>query len=314
MNIFLRIASALLFVAVITTAVPVHAASKTKAVAPKDPIAEATVNIICRVKLGGASYLTTGSGVFINDKGVILTNAHVGQYHLLTEGTGKSKVNCSVRTGSPARDQYVASLIYISPKWLDSYISSVANKSEGSGSSQRDFALLQVTKAKKGDLPAHFPFVPLASLETVNSLTAGETVAITGYPAENLDYKEVDKKLATLTATTTISEIRSFDRPYSDVLFLAPSKAGQSGISGAPVTYAGSVVGIAATLSNEKVKKLKGLRALSLPYIDRMVRADVGIPFSSLYSGDIAERTRLTLASLPTDIRKTLETTLRRNR
>src|SRR3989344_8595044 len=41
---------------------------------------EALVNIICTSRRGGAFNLISGSGVVIDPRGVILTNAHLGQY------------------------------------------------------------------------------------------------------------------------------------------------------------------------------------------------------------------------------------------
>lgn len=300
----------LVAIILIATGIPVSAASK---VGPsKDPTESATVNIYCRIKLGGNTLLTTGTGVFISERGVILTNAHVGQYFLLAQGEGKSKGTCSIRSGSPARDQYSASLLYISPKWIESYTSSVSAKGEGLGSGQRDFALLYVTKAKKGKLPTQFPTASIADASTVALFTEGSAVSIIGYPAEKKDFKDIRDDLTILVASSTISGTRSFERPHADILVIAPSLAGQSGVSGAPVSQEGKVIALVTTLSNEKAKNLKGIRAITLAYIDRIVRADSGVSLTALFAGDFAERARLTQESLPPEIRKTLETTLRR--
>jgi len=315
MKALYRIGAALICVVVLATAVPVDAATKkTSQAVVSDPVEAATVNLYCRVKLGGGTYLTTGTGVFISDRGVILTNAHVGQFFLLTAPGGKSKGSCSVRSGSPVKDQYLAELLYLSPSWMNSYTAAVSKKKENTGSGQQDFALLYVTKAKKGKLPERFPAVPLASLDSIGKLKGTEAVTVTGYPADKLDFEGIRDEIEILSASADLTDIRSFGYTPSDVLVIAPSKVGQSGVSGGPVAQAGNLLGIATTLSGEKNKGLKGLRALSLGYIDRVVRVETGGSFSGLYAGNLAERAALTLASFPADIRKALETTLRRIR
>src|SRR3989338_5130017 len=46
---------------------------------------EATVNLYCRIRAGRKQYISTGSGVFISERGIILTNAHVAQFFLLEQ-------------------------------------------------------------------------------------------------------------------------------------------------------------------------------------------------------------------------------------
>ena len=284
------------------------------ATSDSDTLQNATVNLYCKVKLGGRTYSTTGSGVFIDERGVILTNAHVAQYFLLSEGSRRAKGNCSVRTGSPAKDQYTASLLYISPTWIAGYADAVSDKTQTKGTGERDFALLYVTgtKNKKSALPTEFPALPLASLSLVSGLSEGTEIAITGYPAEGKDYKEVQKKLAQLTATTTITSIRYFERPYADVLVLGPTLAGRGGVSGGPITNTSDeVLGIVTTMGSDK-GKLRSLRAISLVHVDRVLRADTGLSFPSLLLGNFATRRSFTLAALPSDVYTIIETVIRR--
>src|SRR5262249_40009122 len=57
----------------------------------------ALVNILCMPQ-SGALQPISGSGVFIDPRGVILTNAHVAQYVLLSE-SAQINLNCMIRTG-----------------------------------------------------------------------------------------------------------------------------------------------------------------------------------------------------------------------
>jgi S1-C subfamily serine protease len=289
------------------------AASKTTVLS--DPLADATVNLYCRIKLGGNTYGSTGSGVFVGDKGVILTNAHVAQYFLLSEGKSKGKANCSVRTGSPAKAQYEAKLLYISPGWLEAYRTAVKNKTPNVGTGEQDFALLYVTKAKRGKLPASFPSLSYSDILKFAEVKEGDDVTVAGYPAGNLTFEDIEKRLKRVTAESTITGIRSFTRPFTDILVVGPSVAGQTGVSGGPVVDDDkNIVGIVTTLGSDKEKGLKSVRAISTSYIDRTVRAHTGLSFKELFTGDLALRASTTSAAITSEMRKTLETAIRRVR
>ena len=60
----------------------------------------ALVNIFC-VPAGSTGSIISGSGVIIDPKGIILTNAHVAQYVLLSQDPALN-LTCSIRNGSPA--------------------------------------------------------------------------------------------------------------------------------------------------------------------------------------------------------------------
>ncbi len=280
-------------------------------------VEDATVNLYCRSKLGSTLFNMTGTGVFIDAKGVILTNAHVGQNFLLATSSAKAKTTCTVRTGSPARDTYTASLLYLSPEWARGYIDAVDDKGGDTGTGERDFALLYVTgtKNKKGKLPAAFPYLPLASASEIPFLAQGTPLSVAGYPAGKKNFRDVRGKLSYLAASTTLESIRTFERPNADVLVLAPTKAAQPGVSGGPVIRAsGDIAGIAATMGDAKKNGLRSLRAITTAHLERMTLRDAGVSFASLYLGNLAERARITEAALPSGIRQALETSLRRVR
>src|SRR3989338_2839263 len=64
---------------------------------------EALVNIFCVTKSGGIFKPASGSGIIIDKRGIILTNAHVAQYFLLKDYLEQNFIECIVRVGSPAR-------------------------------------------------------------------------------------------------------------------------------------------------------------------------------------------------------------------
>jgi S1-C subfamily serine protease len=282
--------------------------------ASETTIDEATVNLYCKLKLGGVTASVTGSGVFIDARGVILTNAHVAQYFLLQEEGSSTKTNCSVRVGTPAKDAYTASVLFISPQWARAYASAVDTKNSGKGTGEFDFALLYVdgAKKKKKGLPDAFPYLSLTDVITEELAYEGAPAKVAGYPAQNLDYKEIQKKLKRVVVDSSIEGFRTFMNPFIDVLLIAPSKAGRSGVSGGPITTEDdAVLGIASTMGNEKGEN-RSLRGITTTYIERTIQMDTGLSLSSILSGDYSVRTFLTLLLLPSDTIKNIETEIRR--
>lgn len=284
----------------------VEAASKKKSKEPAievaDPVRDATVNIYCRVKSGNKTLSSTGSGVFVGDRGIILTNAHVAQYLLLAESGKKISGGCTVRTGSPAKDAYTASLLYLPSAWIEENKEQLSKKVP-TGTGIYDFALISITGAKKGTLPTSFPDIPV---DVVRVVSEDEGVTVAGYPADKLDFDEVKKKLLGITASSTVTKVQTFETGTVDLITLAPSAAGGSGSSGGPiVSTAGKVIGI--TVAKSTSKDTPSLRAITLPYIDRTLVAQTGYNLSSLLLNDFGIRTSSTNALTSPELMRIIE-------
>lgn len=279
-------------------------------VSPSDQkLLDATVNLYCRVKSGNKTVSTTGTGVFIDSRGVILTNAHVAQYFLLTDGLSRLQSDCSVRVGSPARETYTADLLYLSPAWIAKNAAELA-KRKPTGLGENDFALLYITGVQKKTavLPASFPTVPL---ESDLRFTEGDPVVFAGYPAGALNYTQIKSQLMVAVASSTIANLRTFEPGEVDIIQLAPSKVASQGVSGGPILRNGELVGIAVTMSTRRQKEGANLRGLTLSYIDRAVRTQSGIPFLAVYAGDLATRASTTRATFSKDLSKIVEKGIR---
>lgn len=268
---------------------------------------EATVNLYCRVKVGNKEVSTTGSGVIIDPRGIILTNAHVAQYFLLNGEDSKLETDCSVRTGSPAKEKYKAEVLYISSKWLQvNAEKSVKETAKSTG--EHDFALLYITEANKGKLPTAFPTMPLG---IATNIKKGEEVTAAGYPTGKLKYKEVKNKLKVQIASTTVTGLQTFTTNTVDLMTLSRSKLASSGVSGGPVMSSNSVAGIVTTMSSSKSKEGASLRAITLSYINRAVMAETGLSLTTLYSGDLAALGAKTRASIGSKTLSAIERPLR---
>lgn len=267
---------------------------------------DVTVNLYCQIKTSKKTYSTSGTGVLISEKGVILTNAHVAQFFLLQGESGRVKGTCSVRTGSPAKETYTASVLYFPNVWIEENVAQIS-KATAKGTGEQDFALLYITGAKKGVLPTAFPYLPI---NTARTAIVDENVTIGGYPTEDLNFKGIQRKLEQVVATSTVTNLRGFSSVQSaDTLTLGASKAGAFGSSGGPVVdNTNKVIGIVATKSTNMSDRT--LRAISLPYISRMIQAQTAYSLDTLITGDLATRALLTKATLSEDLINDLKTGL----
>jgi|CXWL01.1.fsa_nt_gi S1-C subfamily serine protease len=290
-----------------------YAASTSKKTEPETSIpkalADATVNLYCRFKVGKTYVSTSGSGVFISSLGVILTNAHVAQYFLVPVEKSLVKGSCTVRTGSRAKDRYTASVLYFPSMWAKTHIVD-AKKEATKGTGEHDFALLYVTGASKGVLP---PLFPSLSLDTSAQAIEGATVTILGYPTESLTFDEVRSKLILVSALSTIKSSSGFDTPHTDLITLTDSEAGSSGISGGPVlSSANTIIGIATTKST--AENSRSLRAITISYIERVLQGDKKQSLATLLASDFANMATTTFQSLPESTLKVLTQRLLKNR
>lgn len=268
---------------------------------------DATVNLYCSIKVGNKKVSSTGTGVMIDSRGVILTNAHVAQYFLLNGENSKLKADCSVRTGSLAKETYNAEVLYISNNWLDINIAKSKDSSIKT-TGESDFALLYITDTKKGTLPeAH----PIISLNTTDSIKRGAEVKVAGYPSSGLNFKEIRNKLKVVSATTTVTNLQTFHASTTDTIGLSRTQFAGAGVSGGPVVIGNAVVGIVTLSSNSKNEEGSSLRALTTSYINREITKETGLPLNILLMGDLRKRAEITRASISTKALSVIEKSLR---
>ncbi|MFZ2253196.1 MAG: serine protease [Minisyncoccia bacterium] len=255
-------------------------------------IQDVLVNIYCQYKTDEYIRTTTGTGFFINPKGIILTNAHVAQFLLLEnmESTTGS-VSCVIRSGNPATPKYHAQLLYISPTWVFDNADLITNEAPR-GTGERDYALLYVSESiDQSPLPARFPAINIATDLLPQSIT-GSDVMTAGYPAEALMRSGADAKLFPIVAETTLGTLYTFGSNYADIFSISESPVGEQGASGGPIVTkdAESVIGLIVTKGDEVAEGEHSLRALTLSYIDRTIIEETGFSLTQNMQGDIAHR------------------------
>jgi hypothetical protein len=255
-------------------------------------VKDALVNIFCQYKTDDYIRTTTGTGFFINQKGVILTNAHVAQFLLLENSDDViNDVECVIRTGDPAEPKYHAELLYISPTWVFENANLITEESPR-GTGERDYALLYVSKrTDDSPLSADFPYIS-ADVALLTRGIAGATVVTAGYPAEALLRNGADAKLAPVMASTTIGSLYTFGSNYADIFSIGESPVGEFGASGGPIITPNDkeVIGLIVTKGDELTEGVNSLRAITISYVDRTITEETGFSLAQNMQGDLALR------------------------
>ena len=267
------------------------------------PVEDAIVNIFCTAHTSESVRTVTGSGVFIDNQGIILTSAHVAQFLLLPKDDPQIATRCVIRQGSPAISKYEAELLYISPAWIERNASQLS-LDHPSGTGQDDFALLYVTDAFEGNVPDRFPALQPA---TSTDLYITMVVEAAGYPADRLTSENVQAPLVPTVATTTVSTLFTFAGKEIDLFAIAPSNVGREGSSGGPILDEdGTVIGLIATRGKNDKDGVQSLRAITLSYIDRILREETGLDLAQTLTGEIGLRAQIFRETIAPHLRELL--------
>lgn len=242
----------------------------------------ALVNILCNSKRNFLGPLS-GSGVLIHGQGVILTNAHIGQYFLLPD-----HIDCVIRTGSPAYPRYKAKLLSLSSKWVEENAEKII-QSNPTGTGENDYALLLITETVSPEeaLPATFPHLDLF----LGDVTLGEYMLIGSYPAGFLGGISILKNLYAVSSVTNIQEIFTFKDTTVDLFSVGGTVVSQKGSSGgAVVNKDGLLSGLVVTATESVQTSDRDLRAISINHINRSLLEETGLGIEEIIEGDILEQ------------------------
>lgn len=272
----------------VTTSVPVVApvpapppVSGAALDAAASSLRSALVNIICYAPAGSGVHSISGSGVFIDPQGIILTNAHVALLFLLADRS----VSCTIRSGSPAADSYEAALIHFPAAWVKAN-EDILTKTRPRGTGEYDFALLAVTKSvNKKALPHPFPFIPLATTPPA----PGTPIVIASYGAQFLESSQIQFALFPTIVFGSVKEVLTFATTTIDVLGLGGSAAAQEGSSGGGVAAAsGELVGTITTSTVTGTTDTRSLDAITTSYIRAAYASETGKALDLLLAAPIA--------------------------
>jgi len=253
-------------------------AQSTQSLYPYDPIPfgvlnatsrEALVNVFCNT-LAGAPI--SGSGVIIDPRGIILTNAHVAQFVLLAD-SGQVNLSCVIRTGSPAFEKWRAEVVYMPLSWARDNADKL-RAIQPTGTGERDFALLAIISDIDGKT-ATGPFNYLSPDTRANILSEADTVLAASYPSGFLGEIATYQSLYPASSITTIEDVFTFTETTVDLVSLGGIILAQTGSSGgAVVNNWGRLAGLIVTARNAETTSERDLRALTMEHIDRVLFAE----------------------------------------
>ena len=243
---------------------------------------EALVNILC-LPHSGALRPISGSGIMIDPRGIILTNAHVAQYVLLSQSSGLS-ITCTVRTGSPARAISMPKVLYIPSAWVQAHAKDILNP-RPVGTGVHDYALLYVGAALGQPLSGVYPSLLPDAREAIGF--TGDSVLVASYPAEFLGGLSAQSSLFPVSTITRIGQLLTLETRTVDVVSLGGVIGAQSGSSGgAIVNQWGRLIGVITTTSEGATTAERDLRGITLSYIDRDIRSETGESLDTLLARD----------------------------
>jgi S1-C subfamily serine protease len=272
-----------------------------------EKVIETIVNILCITKAGGYFEPMSGSGVLIDKRGVILTNAHIAQYFLLKDFPTADNIECAIRTGNPASPKYRAKLVYLSERWIkDNYAKIKLEKPKGTG--QDDFGILKITSGITDSVPvpAEFPFMPMDTSD--NYLRENRQILTVGYPASFLGGILIQMDLARISSFGVIKQIYTFSEKTPDLFSIEGSLLAQQGSSGgAAVGGDGRLIGLIVTVTEADKIGSRWLQSITLSHINRSLIEQTGTVIDAIlgnldgFASEFNEKTFPALKKILTD-------------
>lgn len=250
-------------------------------------VRQAVLNIFCTSQANGISQLLSGSGVLIDSRGIILTNAHIAQYFLIQDYKKKDFMTCVARTGSPATRAYTLKLLYISPQWVKANYKDITNQ-KPTGTGENDYALLQIASSTNPDVKLESSFPAIAIDGNEEHIQINTPVILVGYPAGFLNGISIERDLYLVSSLVNIGARYTFVSSTLDLFSLGGSPVAQHGASGGAVASGeGKLLGIIVTSTDADQTNNRNLDAISIAHVNRSLSAETNLTLGTLLASDI---------------------------
>jgi S1-C subfamily serine protease len=162
------------------------------------------------------------------------------------------------------------------------------------GTGERDYALLYVNESiDNTPLPARFPALRFRADSLPISIRENQVTAM-GYPAKPLLENGPEADLIPQLATTTISELYTFDSNLADVLSIRGSVVGAEGSSGGPVLNEDNeVIGMIVTRGDDTIDGTGSLRAITMGHVNRTMIQETNFTLGQNLNGNLSYRSNI---------------------
>ncbi|OGG46723.1 hypothetical protein A2841_03395 [Candidatus Kaiserbacteria bacterium RIFCSPHIGHO2_01_FULL_48_10] len=253
--------------------------------ATNEVVRAALVNIVCTTEVSGPLNSISASGVIIHPAGVIMTNAHVGQYFLLKDYPRPDFTSCIIRTGSPAQPKYKAELLFLPPSWIEKNAQKIDDEAP-TGNGEHDYALLRIsgTVSSSIALPSAFPSVIIST----STPKEGAEVLVAGYPAGFLGGITIAKDLYAASSFARIGQIYTFTANTPDLFSIGGTVVAQQGSSGGAVADGNAnMIGLITTSTQGADTASRDLRAVATAYIVEDFAKESGVSFETFLNGNL---------------------------
>jgi len=272
-------------------------------------IRPAVVNLYCTARANGDMEPISGSGVLIDSRGIILTNAHVAQYFLLdTDGNGI--VSCVVRVAGSYSKVYRAQPLYISSEWIRENTGVITGQKDG-GTGENDYGFLIITGPVSDAESRPDAFVSILPELSEHEIQKDSYALLASYPAELLGGVSVNRDLSLLSSIGEITGFLTFNGVPSenlDAIEVSGNILSQRGSSGGALISlrTGKLIGIISVSSKGDTTESRILRAITPSHINRALALEAGVGLPSVISGDIFEASGVFLSGTGKELREIL--------
>lgn len=244
-------------------------------------IEDVVVNIICTSKQGNFTSAQTGSGVLVSSTGVVLTNAHVAHPFLLENHT------CLLYQKNNPYFGYRASLLYIQEEWVKKNRDIVTNTNPR-GTGEDDYAFLLITSNSNpgGYMPSKFPYAKVSTDKAIYEV--GQPISVGGFPGAPATLLDLARAGNLKTDETAIDDVFTFSSGPIDVISTENTPVAARGASGGGIFKDNNLVALTVTTSGSGNNAR--INGITMAYIDRDMRSDLGIGITSFITGDLQTR------------------------